>query len=83
MKISDYEKAIAYYERSFANEPRRPRFTDELMGIADIYEIMGDYRNASVTYGRIVDLLQNEWGMTEGTALIHAKSEQARLLAKG
>ena len=79
----DYEKAIAYYERSFANETRRPRFTDELMGIADIYEIMGDYRNASATYGRIVDLLENEWGLTEGTALAHAKSEQARLLAKG
>ena len=78
----DYEKAIAYYERSFANEPRRPRFQDELMGIADIYQIMGDYRKAAETYDRIIDLLQGEWGMTEDTELKHAQDEKARLLAK-
>ena len=37
------------------------------MGIADIYEIMGDYENAAKTYGRIVDLLEQEWGFTEET----------------
>ena len=78
----DYEKAIAYYERSFENEPRRPRFQDELMGIADIYQIMGEYRKAAETYDRIIDLLENEWGMTEEAELQHAKNEKARLLAK-
>ena len=78
----DYEKAIAYYERSFETEPRRPRFQDELMGIADIYEIMGNYRKAAETYDRIIDLLENEWGMTEDVALQVARREKARLLAK-
>ena len=78
----DYEKAIAYYERSFENEPRRPRFQDELQGIADIYQIMGDYRKAAETYDRIIDLLENEWGLTEAAELQRAKSEKARLLAK-
>ena len=78
----DYEKAIAFYERSFENEQRRPRFQDELMGIADIYQIMGDYRKAAETYDRIIDLLENEWGLTEETELQHAKREKARLLAK-
>ena len=78
----DYEKAIALYERSFERETHRPRFQDALMAIADIYEIQGDYRKAAETYGRIVDLLEQEWGMTEESTLQDAKREQARLLAK-
>gem|GEM_PF-6472597 len=52
------------------------------MGIADIYEIMGDYANAAKTYDRIIDLLENEWGLTEETdsSVTTAKKEKARLL---
>ena len=78
----DYDKAITLYEHSFAIEPRRPRFQDELMAIADIYEIRGDYRKAAETYDRIIDLLENEWGFTEDTGLQEAQKEKARLLAK-
>ena len=78
----DYQKAIGYYERSFANTKRKPRFQDELQGIAEIYEIMGDYVNAANTYDRIIALLRDEWGMTEETALKDAQSEKARLLEK-
>ena len=81
-KKSDYQKAIGLYERSFEAETRRPRFTDELMAIADIYEILGDYRKAAETYDRIIDLLENEWGFMEDTGLKHAQNEKARLLAK-
>ena len=81
-KKADYPKAIALYEQSFEKEDRRPRFTDELMAIADIYEIMGEYRKAAETYDRIIDLLENEWGFTEDTGLKQAKEEKARLLAK-
>ena len=52
------------------------------MAIADIYEIMGEYRKAAETYDRIIDLLENEWGFTEDTGLKQAKEEKARLLAK-
>lgn len=78
----DYQKAISLYEQSFEKEARRPRFQDELMAIADIYEIMGDYRKAAETYDRIIDLLEQEWGFTEDTGLKHAREEKARLLAK-
>ena len=78
----EYGKAIAFYERSFEKTPRRPRFQDELMGIAEIYEIMGDYRKAAETYDRIVDLLRQEWGFTEETELTAAVKERDRLLAK-
>ena len=78
----DYDRAIALYERSFALEPRRPRFQDELMAIAAIWEIRGDYRKAAETYDRIIDLLENEWGFTEEVELQQAKKEKARLLAR-
>ena len=78
----DYKKAISLYEESFAKETRRPRFTDELDAIADIYEIMGDYQAAAKTCDRIIDLLRSEWGMTEETALKNAQKEKERLLAK-
>ena len=77
-----YEKAIALYEQSFELETRRPRFQDELMGIADIYEIMGDYRKAAETYDRIIDLLENEWGFTEEVELQNARKKKAKLLEK-
>lgn len=80
---ADYKKAINIYERAFAADTKRPRFQDALMGIADIYEIMGDYANAAKTYERIIDLLENEWGLTEETdsSVTLAKKEKARMLA--
>ena len=80
----NYEKAIDCYERAFAADTRRPRFTDELMGIADIYEIIGDYANAAKTYDRIIELLEKEWGLTEETdsSVTAAKREKARLFAR-
>ena len=80
---ADYKKAISIYERAFAIDPKRPRFQDALMGIAYIHEIMGDYSNAAKTYDRIIDLLENEWGLTEETdsSVTVAKQEKARLLA--
>ena len=77
----EYDKAIALYERSFEKEQRRPRFQDELQGIAQIYQIRGEYRKAAETYERIIQLLEKEWGMTEELALQEAKREKARLLA--
>ena len=78
----DYDKAIACYERCFEIDPRRPRFTDALMGICDIYRIRGDYRKAAEACDRILDLLQNEWGITEGDELKNLQEKKARLLEK-
>lgn len=78
----DYARAIDLYERSFETEKRRPRFTDELMAIADIYCIQGDYKKAAETYDRIIDLMQTEWGMTEEVELKNARQAKALLLEK-
>ena len=78
----DYDKAIACYERSFELDPQRPRLQDALMGIADIWKIRGEYKKAAEIYERIIGLLENEWGMTEETALREAKDIRMALLAK-
>lgn len=81
-KICCYKKAVDCYEKSFEMEQRRPRFQDELQGIADIYEITGNYLKAAETYERIIDLLQNEWKMTDEAELQYAKREKTRLFDK-
>ena len=77
----DYRKAIDLYEKAFAASKRQPRFTDELRSIADIYEIMGDYKKAADTCGRIIDLMKEEWRMTEEVELRNVEKERNRLLA--
>ena len=78
----DYDRAVDLYERAFEAEPRRPRFQDELMAIADIYQIRGEYRKAAETCDRILALLRTEWGITEGDELKRVEERKARLLAK-
>ena len=80
---ADYRKAIGIYEKAFAADPQRPRFTDALDAIAEIYEIMGDYAQAAKTYDRILELLENEWGLSEETdsAVTVARRNKARVLA--
>ena len=77
-----YKRAIELYEIAFAKDTRRPRYQDALMGISQIYEIMGDYKSAAATYDRIVDLLKNEWGLTEEFELKDAERERDRLREK-
>ena len=78
----DYQRAIALYEQSFAKTTRRPRFRDELMGITDIYIILGEYQKAAETCDRMIELLQNEWGITESDGLKDLREKKARLLAR-
>lgn len=72
----------------FLSAVEQPRilayYPDALMAIADIYEIMEDYANAANAYGRIVELLEKEWGLTEETDsyISVANKEKARLLGK-
>jgi tetratricopeptide (TPR) repeat protein len=66
-----YEKAIAYYEASWAaEEDQKPRFTDALEGIAMIYELQGNHGKAAETYDRVIACLKDEWGCTEDDAYV-------------
>ncbi|MCR5073163.1 MAG: helix-turn-helix domain-containing protein [Clostridiales bacterium] len=81
-KKCNYARAIELYEQSFEKTTRRPRFTDELMGIRDIYVILGEYGKAADTCGRIIDLLENEWCIRESDELKALKEKKAELLKK-
>ena len=79
----DYEKAIGYYEASYASEEdRKPRYTDALEGIALIHEARGEYQKAADTHGRILDALKNEWGFTEEIVIRETEQEIRRLTQK-
>lgn len=79
----EYEKAISYYEASYDSETeRKPRYTDALEGIAQIYEIMGEYQKAADTQRRILDALKTEWGFSEETVIHETECEIERLMQK-
>ncbi|MBQ9162593.1 MAG: helix-turn-helix domain-containing protein [Clostridia bacterium] len=65
----EYEKAIGYYERSWATD-EKPRFTDTLHAIAIIYEILGNYAQAVKTYDRMINCIKEEWGYNDGDAAV-------------
>lgn len=81
-KKCSFDRAIALYERSFEKEARRPRFQDELQGILDIHILRGEYRKAAETCDRILALLRDEWGITEGDDLKNLREKKAELLAR-
>ena len=62
-------------------EDQKPRFTDELDGIATIYEILGDTAKAVETIDRKLVCLKDEWGYKDGDAVIlEAEAQKNRLL---
>ena len=80
-KKCNYDRAIELYELSYQKTPRRPRFNDELEGIADIYKIRGDFGKAAETYDRIIENMQTEWGLKDEVELKDAQEERARLIS--
>lgn len=69
-KKAQYEKAIDYYEVSFAKDKRRPRYVDALLGIATIYDTMGNIDKEIETYDRILVLYKEEWGARDDEAMV-------------
>ena len=64
-KNGQYEKAIQLYEDSFSKDKRRPRYSDSLLGIIDIYDILGDIQKEIETYDRLLKLYKDEWKMSD------------------
>ena len=81
-KKGQFRKAISYYELSFEKTKRRPRFTDELLSIIDIYDILGDYKKEVETYDRLLDCYKNEWNMSEEVELKDVEERRMKVLEK-
>ena len=77
-----YEEAIKFYNLSYDNEKKRPRFIDAPQAIADIYAIMGDYKKAAEAYDRVIKAQKEEWHMTEEVELKDSIRIRDALLAK-
>ncbi len=81
----EYSKAIAYYEKSFEmdkQQGKKPLFTDALEGMAIIYEIQEKYAEAVKCYDRILEVLDKEFGFTEGEPVRAVMVERQRLMEK-
>lgn len=79
----DYDKAIKYYEASFAaDDNRKPRYSDDLEAIAIIHEIRGDLRSALDARKRILTLLTDECGFRDEAVVDEARQDIRRLEEK-
>jgi len=64
-KRADYQRAVADY-RAAAERQTRPRYTDAFDSIAQLCALCGDRAGAVEAYRRVVDILREDWGLTEG-----------------
>ena len=76
-----YPEAIALYEKALALSPR-PRFTDPVNAIAQLYEIQGQYEKAIEFYQKEIEIVRQDWNETQGEAIDEPLRNIARLKEK-
>lgn len=74
-----YEEAIPYYRKSMELQ-NKPRYTDSLICIAQIYEIKHEYPEAIQAWEDVIRLLREEHGVQEGESLDMPQREIDRLM---
>lgn len=63
-----YDKAIENYRQSIQRQ-HPPRYTDNELSIAQIATITGDWTMAVDSYTRVLEILRDDWGQTEGDGI--------------
>ena len=76
-----YPEAIALYEKALALSSR-PRFTDPVNAIAQLYEIQGQYEKAIEFYQKEIEIVREDWNETQGEAIDEPLRNIARLKEK-
>lgn len=76
-----YPEAIALYEKALALSPR-PRFTDPVNAIAQLYEIQEQYEKAVEFYQKEIEIVREDWNETQGEAIDEPLRNIARLKEK-
>ena len=76
-----YAEAVALYEKALALSPR-PRFTDPVNAIAQLYEIQGQYEKAMEFYQKEIEIVREDWNETQGEAIDEPLRNIARLKEK-
>lgn len=77
-KLARYTDAIEAFEKSAALS-EKPRFTDALDSIAQIANIIGKTDIAINAYTRILDILREDWNLTEGETVNGYQQNLAKL----
>lgn len=76
-----YAEAVALYEKALELAPR-PRFTDPVNAIAQLYEIQEQYEKAIEFYQKEIELVREDWNETQGEAIDEPLRNIARLKEK-
>lgn len=84
-EIPDYDKAIFYFGKSFdldKEQGKEPLYTDALEAMALIYQIKGQYDEAIKCYDKILEVLEESFGFTEGEPVNVIIEKRNYLLSK-
>lgn len=76
--LGRYEEALADYEKCFSIQ-KPPRLTDGLHSMAQIHELLGDYKTAIEDRERIIKCLHDEYNTVSGEGVNSQKREIERL----
>lgn len=85
VEILDYDKAIFYFGKSFEldkEQGKKPLYTDALESMALIYQIKGKYDEAIKCYDKILVVLEEYFGFTEGEPVDVIVAKKNYLLSK-
>lgn len=84
-EIEEYDKAISYYKKSFTldkEQHKKPLYTDALESIALIYQMQGRFNEAVKYYDKILEVLKEEFGFTEGEPVRAVVARKHQLMEK-
>ena len=76
-----YAEAVTLYEKALELSPR-PRFTDPVNAIAQLYEIQRQYEKAIEFYQKEIEIVREDWNETQGEAIDEPLRNIARLKEK-
>jgi len=69
VKRAEYETALHYYREAIARQTDRPRFTDNYLSIAQICELTGNLSGAVDAYEHVLEIMREDWCITEGESV--------------
>lgn len=78
LKLCSYNEAIKYYERALALQ-QKPKFTDPIIAMAQIYELLGNYQEAILCREKEIEILKDDYKIVSGEMVEKPLREIKRL----
>ncbi len=78
VNLEYYEEAIKDYHKCLELQPK-PRYTEVLVAMAEVYEVLGKYDNAIKVHEDKINILKNEHGILKGELIDESTREIERL----